>query len=99
MEYCVTISNIKIDLNGAEIEDYKKYGIEFGDSKAQKTNLQMTLTQFMELIEFFSEKYTNKLQILKMWQNEDTDFVCDDYIFVHNNRRMFKLRINHMIKK
>ena len=99
MEYCVTISNIKIDLNGTEIEDYKKYGIEFDDNKEQKTNLQMTLTQFMELIEFFSEKYTNKLQILKMWQNEDTDFVCDDYIFVQNNRRMFKLRINHMIKK
>lgn len=73
--YCVTISNNKPRLNSKEIEDYKKYGFKFTDPPKYGllTDVQMTLKQILEFIQFFSKNYSYDGCIVKMYKDEDED--------------------------
>lgn len=71
--YCVTISNNKTDLNSKEIEDYKKYGFKFTEPLNDHliTDVQMTLKQILEFIQFFSKNYSYDGCIVKMYEGDN----------------------------
>ena len=68
--YCVRISNNKTLVNSKEIEDYKKYGFEFTDP-LNVTDVQMTLKQIFEFVQFFSKNYSYDGCIVKMYEGDD----------------------------